>query len=543
MTLADLALPLASATEDLLFAALLAGIVLALAAAHRTGRPYPVLLVVVGGALAFVPGMPEIELEPELVLVILLPPILYSAAFFSSLRDLRANVRPIALLSIGLVLFTTCAVAAVAHWVAGLAWGPAFVLGAVLSPTDPVAATAIARRVGMPKRIVTVLEGESLVNDSTALVALGVAVTATLTGEFSLPAASADFVVDVVGGVAIGIAVSVAVVALRARLDDAPTEIVVSLVTPYLAFLPAEAAGVSAVVAAVTSGIWLGWRAPRLITPSTRIQAYAVWEVLIFCLNAVLFALVGLQLPAAVEALRESGTLGSFVLEALVVALTVVVVRYVWVFPATYLARLSRRVRERDPLPDPRYTFVVAFTGMRGAVSLAAALSVPLLVSEGGAPFPDRDFIVFATFVTIVVTVLGQALTLPWLVRRLGICEDGADERQEESHARLQAARAALERLDELAQEDWVREDTHERVGGLYRYRVRRFEARFTDDDDGAAQAEIEERSEAYQRLTRELLEAQRAKVVELRNRGDIGDEVMRRIERDLDLEDTRLEV
>ena len=507
--------------------------------AYRSRVPYPILFVVGGAALGFVPGAPDVRLDPDVVLIIVLPPLLYAAAFFSSLRDLKENIRPIGLLSIGLVVVTTLVVGVLAHLVVhGLPWAAAFTLGAVVSPTDPVAATAIAGRLGAPRRFVTVVEGESLINDSTGLIAYRFAVAATLTGSFSLLDAAGTFVLSVLGGVAVGVVAGYAVGRVRRAIDDAPTEIALSLLTPYFAYLPAEALGVSAVVAAVTSGIWLGWRGPWLSAPETRLQTRAVWDALTFLLNSALFVLIGLQLPAVLKAIGNDYPAMTLVGYAAVVAATVVLVRIAWVFPATYLPRrLSVRLRERDPLPHWTATFLVAFTGMRGAVSLAAALAIPLK-TDAGAPFPGRDLIIFLVYVVIFVTLVVQGLLLGPLIERFDITDDGAAERHEDK-ARIKAAHSALARLDELADEDWVRERSVERMRGMYDFRLRRFRARFDDEDDG----ELEEGSQAFQRLRREVLEAERGEILRLRDEGFINDEVMRRIERDLDLEDARLEI
>ncbi len=535
-------LPIAAtdgAELDLVLLGVLLGVALLLVLAYRARMPYPILLVAGGAALGFFPGLPSVEIDPDLVLVIFLPPLLYAAAFFSSLRDLRDNLRPIGLLAIGLVVFTTLLVGLVAHAVVDdLSWAGAFTLGAVLSPTDPVAASAIAARAGAPRRFVTIVEGEALVNDATALIAYKVAVAAVVTGSFSLVNAGGEFVLNAVAGVGIGIAMGAVVAWVRRATDDAPTEITISLLTPYFAYLPAEALGVSAVLAAVTSGIWLGWRSPELITPATRLQAFSVWEVLVFILNAALFVLVGLQLRTVVEHISDDYSASDLVLWAAVIAAAVIVVRFLWVFPATYLPRLlSRREREREPMPPPKNVLLVAWTGMRGAVSLAAALAIPLTV-DGGGPFPARDLIIFLVYTTILITILGEGLTLAPLIRVLGIEDDGMEE-QLEVKARVKAAKRAIARVDELVGEDWVREETAGRMRGLYEFRIRRFRARFDDDDDGS----IEDGSLAYQRLRREVLEAERAEIVRLRNDGFINDQIMHRIERDLDLEDTRLEL
>ena len=521
---------------DLVLLAVLVAVALFLIVAYHSRIPYPILLVVGSAGIGFLPGIPDVQLNPDIVLVIVLPPLLYAAAFFSSLRDLRDNLRPIGMLSIGAVIATMVAVAVVAHAVVdGMSWEAAFVLGAVVSPTDAVAATTIASRVGAPTRFVTIIEGESLVNDATALVAFKFAVAAAVSGSFSLATASGRFVLNAVAGVAIGIAVGWVVAQVRRVIDDAPTEISISLVTPYFAYLPAEALGVSAVLAAVTTGIFLGWRSPQLITPATRIQAFAVWEIVQFVLNAALFVLVGLQLPSVIDGIADMAT-GSIVTDAIVVAATVIVVRLLWVYPTAYIPRfLSARLRERDPYPPWWMPAIVGWTGMRGAVSLAAALAIPATI-KGGAP--ERDVIVFLTYAVIAATLILQGMTLPLIIKALGVEEDGSAA-QRESKARLLAARAAIARVDELVGEDWVREDTADRVKRQYEFRIQRFSARFDDEYDGA----IDERSRQYQRLVRELLEAQRAEIIRLRNLGKINDEIMHRIERDLDLEDTRLEV
>ena len=518
---------------------MLATVAALLVVAQALHLPYPILMVLGGCALGALPGLPEVELAPEVVLVILLPPLLYAAAFFTPLRELRRNVGAISLLAVGLVLATMVVVALVAHHALGFGWAEAFVLGAIVSPTDPVAATAIARRLGAPGRIVTIVEGESLINDGTALVAYKFAVAAVVTGSFSLVEATGEFVWNAAGGIAIGIAVGWVVAAVRRRLDNPPVEVTIALFTAYFAYLPAEELGVSGVLAAVTVGIYMGRLTSQLTSPTTRIQGTAVWEIVVFLVNSALFVMVGLQLPTVIDGIDQIGN-WTLVRDGALIAATVMLVRLAWVFPFTYVPRrLLRRLREASPAPPWRHTLLVAWTGMRGAVSLAAALALPL-ATDAGTAFPQRDLIIFLAFSVILATLVIQGLTLPPLIRLLGV--DDRDERleQEESKARLLAVEAALARIDELVAEEWVREDTADRVRRSYDYRRRRFSARFEDDGDPAS---FEERSEAYQRLLRELLEAQRAILVDLRDAGRINDEIMRRIERELDLEDSRLEI
>jgi Na+/H+ antiporter len=499
----------------------------------RTVRvPYPILLVLGGLVLGFVPGMPAVELPPELVLVAFLPPLLYWSGFFSSPRDLRADARAIGGAAVGLVLVTTAAVAVAAHAVVdGLDWAAAFALGAIVSPTDPLAATAIGRRLGVPRRLITVLEGESLVNDATALVAYRVAVIAAVSGSFVAWQAGVRFVAGATGGVAVGLAAGWLVAEVRRRLDDPVVEIVVSVATGYAAYLPAERLGASGVLAAVTAGLYVGWRAPELASASTRLLGFSFWEVLVYLANAVLFILVGLQLHPILSGL--GGTpMTVLVGQAVLVAAVVIAVRLGWLFTTPYLVRLlDRRPGQVPRRVGARERLVLGWSGMRGAVSLAAALALP----EG---FPLRNLILFLTFAVILATLVVQGLTLPTLIRRLRLSGDGTEEK-EELRARLAATQAALARLDELAGADWTRDDTVERLQGLYEFRRRRLKARAGKiEDDGT-----EDRSLAYQRLVRELLEAQRRAIVRLRNQGDISNEVMHRIERELDLEDSRLEI
>jgi Na+/H+ antiporter len=526
---------------DLVVLAVLVGVGGFLLLAERMSIPYPILLVAGGTALAFVPGVSDFVLDPDIVLVAFLPPLLYSAAFFTSIQDLKSNYRPIGLLATGLVALTTVTVAVVAHYVVDLPWAAAFVLGAIVSPTDPVAATEIAVRSHAPRRLVTIVEGESLINDSTGLIAYKFAVAAVTTGTFHLLTAAGDFVLSAVGGIALGLAIGFVAAEIRKRLDDAPTETAISLLTPYAAYLPAEALGVSAVLSVVTAGLYLGWRSPELVTPSTRIQVTGFWELLQFGLNAALFVLIGLQLPTVINGLDAYST-QELVGYGLLIAATCLVTRLGFLFPFNIASRLLVRTGLRSSpsmdVPSLKLTFLLGWSGMRGAVSLAIALAIPL-TTDAGDPFPERDLIIFLAYAVILVTVIGQGLTLGKLIEWAGLYDDEETVAEQESRARIGASQAAIERLRELEGEDWVREETWDRMVRSYEYRIRRFEARLDEDDDG----DIEQGSQAYQRLRRKVLEAERAEIIRARNRGDITDEIMRRIERDLDLEDARLEI
>jgi CPA1 family monovalent cation:H+ antiporter len=523
---------------ELLIGGLLVAVAGLSALARRLSVPYPIVLVIGGALFGFVPGIPDVKLNPDVVLVVFLPPLLYSTAVFANLGDFRANLRSLTLTSVGLVLLTMCAVAVVAHeLVPGLPWAAAFVLGAVVSPTDPLAAATIMRRLGVPRRIVSNVEGEGLFNDATALVAYRVAVAAVVSGSFSLTHAGLKFVADAAGGIAIGLAVGWVIAQIRARTADTQVSITISLLSGYAAFIPADAVGASGVLAAVTAGIYMGFRGPSILPARTRLQGLMVWDILDFIVNATLFVLVGLQLHSVLNGLkgRPAGELAGY---ALAVSGVVIATRLVWVFTVPYIIRaLDRRASQRARRVGPGPRFVVGWSGMRGAVSLAAALAIPL-ETDAGTPFPERNLIIFLTFAVIFSTLVLQGLSLPAVIRRLGVTDDGTEDR-EELRARLAATRAALAQIDALADEDWTRDETIERMRAMYQYRKRRFAARAGKiEDDG-----YEDRSLAYQQMVQAVLAAERAELVRLRNEGEISNEVMTRLVRDFDLEEARLEI
>jgi CPA1 family monovalent cation:H+ antiporter len=509
--------------------------------ARRLGTPYPILLVLGGLALGFVPGLPHVALAPDLAFLLFLPPFLYTAAFFTSIRDFRAHLRPIATLAVGLVLATIVVVALVAHWaVPGLSWPAAFVLAAIVSPPDAVAATSVLQRLGAPRRMLTILEGESLVNDATALVAYRAAVAALATGVFSLWETGLRFVVVAVGGVLVGLFVAWLIGMIRERLQDPPVEITISLLTPFAAYLPAEELGLSGVLSVVAAGLYLGQRATRLMNAQTRVSGLAVWEFAIFVLTGLVFILIGLQLPLVLAALAER-SLPLLLEQAAVVSLAAVAVRLAWVFVAEY-APLAPSTSGRDPdaRPSWREALVVGWAGMRGVVSLAAALALPVLLPDG-QPFPERDLIIFLTFGVILVTLVGQGLTLPWLLRRLGIGGDGTEER-EELLARARAVEAALTRIDALAAEWPTHLPLIETLRSQYAHRLSHLAEPLSGDGAAAPDPDAEQEMLEHRKIRRAVIDAERAAVQQLVERGAVHEAVQRRIERDLDLEELRME-
>jgi CPA1 family monovalent cation:H+ antiporter len=502
-------------------------------AAERLRVPHPILLVLGGLALAFVPGLPAVRIDPALVLLIFLPPLLFSAAWLTSWRDFAANRRSITLLAVGLVIATTSAVAAVAHAVIpGLSWPVGFLLGAIVSPPDAVAATAVTQRLKVPRRIVTIVEGESLVNDATGLVAYKLALAAVATGSFSVASATGRFAMVAAGGVAVGLVVGWLVAQLHRRLEDFQLETVITLLTPYAAYIPAEHLGVSGVLATVTAGGYLGWRNPELLSALTRFQGKGVWRVLTLLFNSLVFILIGLQM-SAIRGITEGIAWPRMLGYAAAVSAATVVVRLVYVPIAGYLPRfLFPRLRARDPYPPWRAVALIAWMGMRGIVSLALALALPLQLADG-APFPHRSIVIVVSFAVILVTLLVQGLSLPFVIRRLGLADDGADAR-EEREALIRAGEAALERLDKIDATSIIHPQLLERVRLPYNERLGRLRQGERDDPQCLL---TEGETAAFHRLRHEALEAERRAAVALRNQGKISEEVLHRVQEALDLE------
>ena len=501
--------------------------------ARRINLPSPIVLVVAGAILALAPGLPRIALPPDLVLLVFLPPLIYYAAFGMSWQAFRNNLRPIVLLAVGCVVFTTIVVAAAAHWLIGLPWPVAFVLGAIVSPPDTVAPLAIARRLGVPSRITSILEGEGLVNDATALVLFKFALAAVLTGVFSLTQATMTFAAIVVGEAMWGLLVGWLMLRLRFWANEPRIEVTISLLTPFLAFWIPHAAGGSGVLATVVAGLYVGVKGVQLIRSKTRLQAVFFWDFVTYVIEGAIFLLTGLQARVVLDGLGSIAW-SQLLLYAVAISLVAIGVRFVWVFPATYVQRwLSRTLRQRDPAPPWQHPFIISFTGIRGVVSLAAALSIPVMINAD-QPFPDRNLILFLTFSVIVVTLVVQGPALPWLVRKLGLVDSGRREQlkqeEREADARLEAARAALDRLDALSAEIKMPAEQIRQMRGLQSDRVSQFERRRDRCGDGG------ELAARVDRLELALIQAERDHVNGSLRSGRISDEIRRRIERELDL-------
>jgi Na+/H+ antiporter len=501
--------------------------------------PYPVFLVLGGLLIGFVPGLPTVQISPEVIFLVFLPPLLNYAAFFSSPRDLRRQLGPLLALAIGLVLFTTAAIALLAHTLIGLPWAAAFVLGAILAPTDPVAAEAIFRRLGVPGRVSTIVGGESLVNDGTGLVAYRLAVAAVVTGAFSLWEAGLDFLLVGGGGIVLGLILAWVLLPLWKRVTDTSIFIALSVLTPYAVYVLAEEVlHVSGILAVVSYGLYRGWRDPSLFPDaSTRIQNISFWNMLVFLLESLLFVLVGQQLPNIIEGLSEYSVAQVLIYAALVYA-ALVSTRFFWFFTTPYLHPVFDRLLRNRYLRAPwQERLVMVWSGMRGAVSLAAALAVPLVTDTGDA-FPGRDLILFLTFSAILATLVLQGLTLGPLIGWLRLEGDEEAETLAELKARREGAHAALERLEQLRKEELVSPSAEERMVEYNEERIKRYESGL---QEGGSTQEYTESSSAWRNWRRELHAAEREAIASLRDRGEISPEVMRRIQRDLDLEESRI--
>ena len=507
-------------------------------AADRSRLPPAIVMVVVGLVLAVTPGLPRVELAPELVLLLILPPLVYSAGVAMSWREFHYNIRSISLLAVGGVTFTTAAVAAVVHFVLGWDWPVGFVLGAIISPPDEVAPMAIARQLGLPRRIMVVLEGEGLANDATALILYKFAVAAVATGAFSFGSAFVVFVAIIGGEIAFGLGVGYASLRLRKWAANPRIEILLSLLTPFAAYWPPAYLGGSGVLAACVCGLYVSWNGPLLIPAATRLQGIFFWDLFIYMLEGALFLLTGLQARPLLERIVQvSGA--ELAVAAVVTLVAVIAARFLWVFPAIYLPRwLVPSWRRNDPYPIWQRPFILSFTGVRGIVSLAAALALPL-VTAAGEPFPHRDIILLLTFWVILATLVGQGLLLPAVIGWLGLPEIAETEQTEELKAAVAARRSAInavvERLDQLARERRLPEAMVDDIRAHYGKRLHRVEM---------AEAEPDSRAliDLYDEIEALLIDTERRYIFSQLERGELIDEARRRIELELDLRETELQ-
>jgi monovalent cation/hydrogen antiporter len=505
-------------------------------AANRTRIPAAILLVLVGLVLSVTPGLPRVELSPELVLLLVVPPLIYSAGVAMSWREFRHDIRSISLLAFGGVTFTTVAVAAVVHFLLGWDWSVGFVLGAIISPPDEVAPLAIARRLGMPRRTMVVIEGEGLANDATALILYRFAVAAVALGTFSFDSAALTFVAIIAGEVVFGLAVGFASLRLRRWAKDPRVEIILSLLTPFAAYWPPQALGGSGVLATVVCGLYISWNGPLLIPSQTRLQGIFFWDLFIFLLEGGLFLLTGLEARPLLDRIDQV-TAGEFALAALVTTVAVIVARFMWVFPSLYLPRLLiPSVRRADPYPIWQRPFLVSFFGVRGIVSLAAALALPLTTATGMA-FPHRDLIILLTFWVILITLVGQGLALPMVLRWLGLGRIVETEQKEERAAELGARRSAIEavlsRLNELAHERNLPEMLVEGLRTRHLARLNRAGA--IDKEEAGELVALHDEIEGL------LIDTERQHIFGQLERGELIDEGRRHIERELDLREAAL--
>jgi len=496
--------------------------------------PYPILLVLAGIGIGLIPQLPNISLNPETVFLLFLPPILYAAAWNTSWADFKAAKRPITLLAIGCVIFTTCAVAWIAHmFIPNLAWPEAFVLGAIISPPDAVAATAATKGLGVPKRIITVLEGESLVNDATGLIAYRYAVAAVVSGTFSFWHAGLEFIVVAAGGIVLGLAMGFIFKWIHKLTPDNPTtDTTLTFLAPFITYLVAEAIHVSGVLAVVAAGLFLSWNSSTIFTQQTRLQANATWATAIFILNGVIFILIGLQLPEILKNIEEH-SFTTLMMYGAIVSTAVIVGRMIWVYPGTYVPRMiSKKIRTQEPVPKLALVTVVGWSGMRGVVSLAAALALPLTMS-GDSPFPNRNLIIFLTFCVIFSTLVIQGLTLRPMIKWFGIKPDDKELRDEQD-ARLKLASTIIEHIEENYSLS-LSDEVLNQIKTKYEIRIQRLRK------DAVKQRMDEQQINEFHRIQQELLDKERNFILELRSQAKISDESMRRIEYELDLEETRL--
>jgi len=502
--------------------------------ARRLGIAYPIFLVIGGLVLGFAPGTPHVEIDPDLIFLFVLPPLLYLAAFFTPLRSLHANLGMIASLAVGLVVASAVAAALLVRaLIPGISWAVALALGAIVAPPDEIAATAVAARLSVPRRIVTILEGESLLNDATALTIYGAAIAVAVGSSFTPATGAWTFAGVLLGGTAIGLAVGWIVAQVRKRIEDTSVEMTISLLTPYIAFLPAQQLGVSGVIATVATGLYLGRQGSRIMGPDARLTGRAVWETVSFLLNGAVFIITGLEVPLLLRPLAPSLAF-RMVGVGIAVSVTLVAVRALWILATELLTPVIRGTPHPPRLMA--HVLVLSWSGMRGVVSLAAALALPVTLPPAG-PIPAREAVLIVTLTVIVFTLLGQGLTLPWLIRRLRLGTD-SEFRDEETRARQQMIEAAARRIDQLDPVWPGHLPLLARLRDTFQHSSEHIERQREAASSGAEDREIIEHRE----IQRTVIDAQREALLRLRADGAIDDDVLRALERELDLEERRID-
>ncbi len=522
---------------ELVFLLLLLFVVVFGVLSKKLKTPYPIVMVVGGLLLSLVPSVPRIELNPDLVFFVILPPLLYSAAWLTSWREFSYNLVSILLLAFGLVAFTVLGVTALGHWfLPGFDWRVGLVLGAVVAPTDAIAAASIAKRVGLPKRLVDILEGESLLNDASALLALEfglVLLVGGVTPTFTFGLLRLLYLTTV--GVVVGLAIGMIVHAAEHRIDDGPIEIALSILTPYVAYLTADAVKASGVLAVVVSGLYLSRQSSHFFSPGVRLQASAVWESLTFILNGVVFVLIGLQLHYVLLSLRDH-QLGTWIEYGALFSAFLILLRLIWNFPGAYLAHIVRVriLHQRESAPGVPQIFIVGWTGMRGVISLAAAISLPETF-KNGAPFTQRSIIIFLAFSAILVTLVLQGLTLPLLIHALGLAGASAPHSSEEEEARRAILTAALKYLED------AREDAGPELAEVYDDLSQHYRTRLASLNEGSGADSLAPTFyNQYVEVSRKLLKIERQTAVQLRNERRMSDELLRELEYELDLSESK---
>jgi CPA1 family monovalent cation:H+ antiporter len=505
------------------------------AIARRVNIPYPVVLIVGGLALGFVPGLPRIELNPDLVLVIFLPPLLYWESVTAPTDEMRANASWIWPMAFGLVIATIIGVASTGHAIIpGMGWAVAFTLGAIVAPTDEIAVIPTLERFRVPRRIIAIIEGESLLNDAGSLVIYAAAISAAVSGVFAWPSAMLHFLLAGLGAIGIGLIVGRLAVEAWRRVEDPQLAIVISVVTPFVAYVPAQRLGLSGVLAVVAAGVYVNRFTPTVVTPATRLQATGFWETVLFLANVFIFTLVGLQLHAIIAALSRYSVM-TLVSYALIINAVVIAIRFAWVFGHGYMPHFTRGGRSKIA-SNWKYLVITAWSGPRGGVSLAAALAIPITLADG-QPFPERDMLIFLTFSVILVTLVGAALTLPAVVAWLKVEDDGISQTEEKKALGAMAA-AAIARVDELER----RERLEPQIAGALRRRHQRRKAQVARNRGDMEAKDEDKRAQQLLGAEQEILDAQRSTLIDLRNRGEIDNVVLRHLQRILDMEQAQLD-